>query len=47
MDSTSTSNRDSNSETSSYQDARGSIKSIDNNKRIKYPNHFRGTGQNG
>lgn len=45
MDSTSTSNRDTNSETSSYADGRGSIKSIDN--RAKYPNHFRGTGQNG
>lgn len=44
MDSTSTSNRDTNSETSSYADGRGSIKSIDISKRAKYPNHFRGTG---
>lgn len=44
MDSTSTSNRDSNSETSSYADGRGSIKSFDNSQRSQYPNHFRGTG---
>lgn len=43
MDSAGTSGGETNSETSSA-DGRGSIKSIDNSKKVKYPNHFKGNG---